>query len=352
MIPSGVALPTSSELRAPVADLLRKGGALLLCALAVAACGSASSPAASPTGSTIYVANYTNVANPASTIAVVDGTTREVRTPITTASLPTAMALTPDGRDLLVANKGNDTLTEIDVRSGRVVRSITVGLEPDGVSIDPQGTLALVTNFGDNTVTPVTLPGLVAEQPVAVGSQPVAVTCTPDGREAAVTNFASGTVTVLDLPSLTTVATIAAGSEPVSAAFENSGPLLFVADLQTSSVLPIDVSTRRDEPPIALPGDPTAILWDPTIGQFAVSNGRNLSFVPAAHGAPVVSYPIAPVADQNSTASGVAIDPTTKTIWVSDGSGYLTELEPSNGHRLARVAVGGTPAALALATPA
>jgi YVTN family beta-propeller protein len=103
-------------------------GALCLAAGLLSGCTSGSA-AATPTTPTAYVATGASVANPGDTVAVVDTVTSRVQTPVITGTLPAALAVTPDGKDVVVANKGDDTVSEIDVASGKVVRQATVGLE-------------------------------------------------------------------------------------------------------------------------------------------------------------------------------------------------------------------------------
>ena len=160
------------------------------------------SAAATPTTPTAYVATGASVANPGDTVAVVDTVTSRVQKPITTGTLPSALAVTPDGKDVLVANKGVDTVSEIDVATGTVVRQATVGVEPDAVAVTPNGTLALVANFDDNTVTPLSLPSLRAGRPIAVGRQPVAIAVSPSGTLALVSDYEDGTVTPISLPGM------------------------------------------------------------------------------------------------------------------------------------------------------
>ena len=94
---------------------------------AVGGCTSGSA-AATPTTPTAYVATGANVANPGDTVAVVDTVTSRVAdADHHRAPCPPALAVTPDGPDVLVANKGEDTVSEIDVASGSVVGQATVG---------------------------------------------------------------------------------------------------------------------------------------------------------------------------------------------------------------------------------
>ena len=188
----------------------------VLCVTAGLAAGCASGSAAvSPTTPTAYVVTGANVANPGDTVAVVNLSARKKQPPITVGTLPAAVAVTPNGQDVLVAVKGEDELSEIDVASGAVVGQAMVGVEPDAVAVTPDGSLALVANFDDNTVTPVALPSLRSGRPVPVGREPVSVAVSPDGRLALVADYEDDTVTPISLPGLVAGPPIAAGQEPV-----------------------------------------------------------------------------------------------------------------------------------------
>ncbi|MGP8008073.1 MAG: YncE family protein, partial [Acidimicrobiales bacterium] len=98
------------------------------CAVATAACAPPPLPGATQ-GAVAYVATLAGQADPGDAVAVVDTSTSKTLTPIATGTLPSAMAATPDGKDLLVTDKGIDQLTEVATATGRVVRRVTVGLE-------------------------------------------------------------------------------------------------------------------------------------------------------------------------------------------------------------------------------
>ena len=69
------------------------------------------------------------------------------------------MALVPGDATVLVAVKAEDELVEVSTATGKVVGKVGVGLEPDAVAVTPDGRQALVADFGDGTVTEVHLPG-------------------------------------------------------------------------------------------------------------------------------------------------------------------------------------------------
>ena len=70
------------------------------------------------------------------------------------------MALSPDGRFLVVANAGSDTLSVIDTRTDRIVETIWArqnpadlfGAQPNALAFDRRGTTLFVCNGTQNAV--------------------------------------------------------------------------------------------------------------------------------------------------------------------------------------------------------
>jgi len=119
---------------------------------------------------------------------------------VSTGSLPSAVAATPNGRLLLVTDQGNDQLAVVDTATDAVISHILVGVEPDAVAVSPNGKTALVANVDDDTVTPIDLTTLRAGHPIPVGSRPDAVAIGgPDGTTALVADLEGNAVTPVDL---------------------------------------------------------------------------------------------------------------------------------------------------------
>lgn len=131
---------------------------------------------AGPLGSGVPAPGATPTAAPGTTPAA-GGTARSVGgtslgPPVSTGSLPSAEAATPDGRLLLVTDQGNDQLAVVDTATDAVISHILVGVEPDAVAVSPDGKTALVANVDDDTVTPIDLTTLRAGPAIAVGARP------------------------------------------------------------------------------------------------------------------------------------------------------------------------------------
>jgi hyaluronoglucosaminidase len=343
------------RLTAPAANRGALPVLAVLVAVGLAACGSNAVAAPSRDGHVAYVATGAGLADPGNTLAVVDTASGALLHPVmtgtrasTTASLPTSLAATPDGHDVLVADKGVDVLSMIDAATGAEVGRATVGLEPDAVAVSPNGSLALVANLLDGTVTPVSLPSLHAGTPLRVGTHPDAVAISPNGSLALVANFGDGTVTPISLPSLVAGAPVAVGLEPDAVAFSPNGTIALVADQQTSTVVPLAVPSLTVGAPIAVGGDPTGIAVDPaagTAGTAYVSAGDGVT--PIALAGLVAGTPV-PI---GTGADAIAVGPGDRHAWVCGQAGTLVELALPGGTVVRRVAVGGEPVAVVVPPP-
>ncbi len=336
----------------------RRGAAIVVVATlgaGLSACGSSAVAAPARGGHVAYVATGAGLADPGNTLAVVDTASGAVLHPVmtgtrasTTASLPTSLAATANGRDVLVADRGVDVLSVIDTATGAEVGLATVGLEPDAVAVTPNGSLALVANLLDGTVTPVSLPSLRVGTPIHVGTHPDAVAVSPNGSLALVANFGDGTVTPISLPSLVAGAPVAVGLEPDAVAFSPNGTVALVADQQTSTVVPVTVPSLAVGSPIAVGGDPTGIAVDLAAGAGGtayVSAGDGVT--PIALAGLVAGPPVA----IGTGAEAIAVGPGDRHAWVCGQSGTLVELSLPTGSVVRRVAVGGEPVAVVVPPP-
>jgi YVTN family beta-propeller protein len=85
----------------------------------------------------------------------------------------------------------------IGTASNTVVTTIMVGLKPIAVAITPDGTQVYVANKGANTVSVIARPGNTVVTTVPVESNPDAIAVTPDGKNAYVANRTSANVSVI-----------------------------------------------------------------------------------------------------------------------------------------------------------
>jgi YVTN family beta-propeller protein len=154
-----------------------------------------------------------------------------------------------DGR-LLVVNKGENTLSVVDPRTGGELARIPTGAGPHEVAVSPDGRTAVVTNYGvrdspGRTLTVVDLRRLEVSGTIDLQNQqaPHGIAWLPDGRRVAVTTEGSGTLSIVDVASGRVEAAIATG-ERVSheVAVSPDGRRAFVANIGSGSVTVIDLA--------------------------------------------------------------------------------------------------------------
>jgi DNA-binding beta-propeller fold protein YncE len=169
-----------------------------------------------------------------------------------------ALAVTPDGRTLFVANGGDDTgamqiightVTPVVTATGRPGRPVPVGSFPDALAVTPDGRTLFAASQTGNTVTPVSLPAGRAGSPIRAGPNPQALVVTPDGRTLYVASRA-GTVTPVDIATGKIGRPISV-PEPSALAVTPDGRTLF-AITRASTVTPIAI-------PAGQPGKPVTV---------------------------------------------------------------------------------------------
>jgi YVTN family beta-propeller protein len=148
--------------------------------------------------------------------------------------------------------KGDDDANEppaeiaiVDLKSLKVLRSVKSGHETEGVEFSRDGKEMLVTNEGDDTVsvyhTGTGAP--VREVKLVPGSRPRGIKLSPDGKVFVVTLENSNKFVVLDARSLKTLKTVDTKMGPYGVAFDPSGKRLIVAAARDKTLQVFDAKT-------------------------------------------------------------------------------------------------------------
>lgn len=147
--------------------------------------------AVSPNGQQLYVLEnfFTHG------VAVVDAASGVVSANIPSSG-PTALAVSPDGRHVYVANGADGTLSVIETATNTIAATIPVGKTPVTVTVSRDGRV-YVANFDSGTVS-VLDPATNAIIKTIVTSNPGAVAISPDGQRLYVTHFGSSAVAAID----------------------------------------------------------------------------------------------------------------------------------------------------------
>jgi len=157
------------------------------------------------------------------------------------------IAVTPDGRYLLVAHELNDTLDVVDTRTYAVQQlsfgpPSEAGDYPYGVAVSPDGATAYVSLQGVGQVARVLIAGgtPVLAGTIAVGDHPTGIATSPDGSRVYVANADSDTLSIISAtgatgPAVAATVTLHAfpgeqlGSAPNAVTVSPDGQRVYVA---------------------------------------------------------------------------------------------------------------------------
>src|SRR5947209_3376727 len=177
--------------------------------------------AVSPDGKRLLVP--LNLADAAAIVDVDNGAVRYVAT----GSYPYGAAILPDGKTGLVSNEAPGTVSVIDLAAGTKVKDIQVGphlSHPEAITVDPKAPRAYVTLANSDQVVVLDTAKLdvertlSVERPEGLGAAPVDAAVTPDGHDLLVANEGTDEITVFCLPGCQ-------GSARIRRAHKRSGPL-------------------------------------------------------------------------------------------------------------------------------
>ena len=158
-----------------------------------------------PDGKVLYVAN------PLSSISVVDLADNKVIKDIDSGITPHGLSFTKDGSRLFIVNIHNNTLSVIDAQKHEVINTIPVGKNPEYVELSPHGRVAYVANLGSDTVSKIDLTTLHVMAEIPVGKGPHEIAFSADGDLVYVSNMKGNNVSIVNTSTDKVVATIPVG---------------------------------------------------------------------------------------------------------------------------------------------
>jgi YVTN family beta-propeller protein len=195
---------------------------------------------------------------------------------------PLALAASPDGASIYVAESGARQIVRLDPSANTVSPLITLPESPSGLVVSPDGkTLYVTCGSAAGKVCVVDIAGGALTATLNAGHTPCAPVLSPDAAVLYVCNRFNNDVSVLDLASGQEAARIPVLREPVAAALTADGRFLLVnnlipsgasdGDYVAASVSIIDTGARQVASQVRLPNGSTALrgLCLSPDGQFA-----------------------------------------------------------------------------------
>jgi YVTN family beta-propeller protein len=166
-------------------------------------------------------------------VTVVDLAEGKVVKDVPTGEGAEGIAITPDGREVWVTNRGADTVSVLDTKTLVIAATLKVPQFPIRVKLTPDGKRALVScaRSGDVAVfdaaTRKEIKRIAIDREAVPGSAdrlfstrfgkspvPVGLLIAPDGKRAWVASTNADVVSAIDLEALTVVSRVTAGKEP------------------------------------------------------------------------------------------------------------------------------------------
>jgi molecular chaperone DnaK len=224
--------------------------------------------AVSPNGRQLYVANRN-----AGVVTVVDSAVDAVTATIPVpAGPPQFLSFAPDGSRLYVSVFNDErtiaAVAVIDTADNQVIATIPVRTRPYLGAVTPDGSRLFVPNHDSGSISVIDTAENEVIEEVQVPPNPHWIEFTPDGSRAYVANHESNLVTQLDPGSLEVVDEVRVETSPHSVAVHRDRPLVANVNYDSGSVTMIDTNSNTVVKSIPVGQNPQDITWSAD-GRFA-----------------------------------------------------------------------------------
>ncbi len=185
--------------------------------------------------------------------------------------VPKVVAVTPDGKYLLVSNWCSWTLSVVDIATAKEVKEIPIGPYPRGIAVTPDSKTAYVAEMGASAIHLINLSTLTDVAQIEVGRGPRALVMDPTGHYLYATLNQAGEVVKIDLTDNQVVGRVAVGEEPRSLAIATDGLTLYVVDYDQDNVKALRAADLSTVQTIPTGVHPIGVTYDDTTGNVWVA---------------------------------------------------------------------------------
>lgn len=200
-----------------------------------------------------------------STVYRIDTRTFAIDKVVAVGSVPKYVALTPDGKTVLVTNWCSWDLSVVNASTGKETARIPLGGKyPRGVAVSPDSRTAYVALMGSDRVVRVDLAARAVHPYAETGDGPRHIVESPDGRYLYVTNNGDGTVSKLDRGTGNVLAWVRTGKEPRSMAISPDGAAIYSVNYESSTVTKLRTSDLEVVDEVKTDHHPIGITYEPT----------------------------------------------------------------------------------------
>ena len=269
-----------------------------------------------------------------------------------TGPMPHEIAVSPDRRQAAVVAYGGRSIDIFDVATRARVRTIDLAPNegPHGIAWLRDGRI-VVTTERSRSLTIVDTQGgdsvssIATDQP---GTHMVAVS--PDARRAFTANIAGGTVSVIDLAAGTKLRDLEVGGRPEGIALTQDGRELWVGDLEGARVQAFDAATFERLAEVRTGAVPIRVLASPD-GRWIVTSNLGcgcLTLIDARTRAAVREIPVS--GEQSAAQVTILFSGDGRLLYAAEtGRNRVAEVELASGRVLRRLEAGAQGDGLAIA---
>ncbi len=235
----------------------------------------------SPDGAFAWVSNYHMYgqgfsAEPSDTCTSGEGFTHSYVYKVDTATyrivkvievgvVPKYVAMTPDGKHVVVTNWCSMDITVIDTATDAVVATVpSGGRYPRGIAISKDSGTAYIALMGSGKVIALDLASAKVRDFARPGSRTRHLTISPDGSKLYATNSGDNNVVEMDARTGAILRTVKVGAEPRSMTVSTDGGALYVVNYNGSSMSKIRTSDFTVVATVPTDGNPIGITYEPT----------------------------------------------------------------------------------------
>lgn len=275
-----------------------------------------------------------------------------------------AVAFSPDGARAYVTTTDyvgdrnvpvSGALKVIDTATNTVIDSTPVGTVPGAVAVTPNGAYVYVANYGyytgSGTVSVVdTVTGTVVAD-IAVGGNPVSIAVNPDGRSVYVTNYdwaaPSGIVQVIDTATNAVTTTVTVSDLGVGGvAVSPSGAIAYAGvynNGEDAKLVAIDTATNTVTSTVGLPvyANASSVRISPDGDHVYAGGNSSVSVVNTATGTVAAMFTV----PDSVLGQGLTLSPDGSHLYVTgggSGSGSMSVIDTATNVLTSTISVDGS----------
>ncbi|MED1204388.1 bifunctional YncE family protein/alkaline phosphatase family protein [Heyndrickxia acidicola] len=205
---------------------------------------------------------------------------------------PAGISVSPDGTSLYVANNLDNSVSKVDIATGKIAQTVSVGKNPYSAFLTKDGKNLYVTNWGESSVTVLDPATLQVKKTITTGLHPNAIAENPLTGDIYVTNTDDDSVSIINGQSQNVVQTLnlkpfqqkETGSQPDALTVSKDGKTLYVANAGNNDVAVVDLSAKKAKVKGLIP-----TAWYPTgvyqnHNKLMVTNAKGLGAGPNDQG--------------------------------------------------------------------